>query len=453
MTYRAQSSLTRDDAGSHLDLATALAMTPNGPVANPHFFSGDLTRPEVAAAGLLAVADVAAHRYADAGLMRRIASLDPVVTAGGDRLRFESFSACNGVHARLDLLSDALGNADVGAGTTNVDINLPLRTALARISGKQPLHLSVGRDQLRATSASETHIEGKVNLPDRWVRGFAEMPALTRLMTLRGELRGPAITQFFSALPRVAPPGPTIHILTDRLPWRISNRPIDGAVPLPGASRLRAVDRIARHTVALSVYVGDNGTTSWIFDLGDSRLTLVVSPDPYRGFSGEGTLLAYLTQPDGEILGRRLLPSLSWSPVIDPGELARSAGMPTREINIGLGWLSAAGRLGWDQTEAAWFHRELPIDTDRILRRNPRLVSANALVADGAVTAVPEGWKVRRESKHACCAPGENWPFYLVTRELICECAWYREHPGTRGPCKHILAALIVGRSTRPNKR
>ncbi|MFV2013036.1 MULTISPECIES: hypothetical protein [unclassified Micromonospora] len=36
------------------------------------------------------------------------ASLDPVVTGGRDRLRFESFSGCCGVYARLDVTPDDL---------------------------------------------------------------------------------------------------------------------------------------------------------------------------------------------------------------------------------------------------------------------------------------------------------------------------------------------------------
>ena len=86
--YQALSELTRADGGHRLDPATALGATPGGLVANPTFFSGFVDRPDVTAAGLLAVADVAGSRYADAGLAKRLANLDPVVTAGGDRLRF-----------------------------------------------------------------------------------------------------------------------------------------------------------------------------------------------------------------------------------------------------------------------------------------------------------------------------------------------------------------------------
>jgi hypothetical protein len=106
--------------------------TARGRAAHPHFFSGFLTTPRVAATGLLAVADVAAARYHQPLLK---ASLDPVVTANGDRLRFESFSACGGVYARLDVLEDGLDGGEPGHGTTNVDVNNPLRLALSRSPG------------------------------------------------------------------------------------------------------------------------------------------------------------------------------------------------------------------------------------------------------------------------------------------------------------------------------
>ena len=199
--YRAASELTSNARGAQLDLATALGATPAGLVDNPVFFTGFLTRPDIAACGMLAVADVAGSRYADVGLMARLANLDPVVTASGDRLRFESFSACNGVHARLDLLPEGLGSGEVGFGTTNVDINQPLRTALARVERHEALHLSVGRDELRASSLRGTHVERKVSLPERWIRGLAEVPALTESMTRVGQLTGTAVAMFSASCP------------------------------------------------------------------------------------------------------------------------------------------------------------------------------------------------------------------------------------------------------------
>src|SRR5690242_19026150 len=103
--YLRPSAVVDGAAGRSLALATSGGSTPAGEVANPRFFAGFLTAPAPAAAALLAVADVAAARYYQP-LLR--ASLDPVVTANGDRLRFESFSGCCGVYARLDVLADGL---------------------------------------------------------------------------------------------------------------------------------------------------------------------------------------------------------------------------------------------------------------------------------------------------------------------------------------------------------
>ena len=235
--YSVASELIRDGSEQRLQLATGLARTPQGLVADATFFTGFVDRPDVTAAGLLAVADVAGSRYADVGLAQRIANLDPVVTASGDRLRFESFSACGGVHARFDLLRDGLGSSEVGFGTTNVDVNQALRTALARVGRAEPLHLAVGPDELRASTPAATHVERKVELPDRWVRGFAEVGTFLSALSVAGRLRGAEIGAFLAQLPRVAPPGPDVHVLPHPSTWRISSRPLRGSVPLAGVSQ------------------------------------------------------------------------------------------------------------------------------------------------------------------------------------------------------------------------
>ena len=440
--YRATSLLTRTADGARVDLATALGATPAGLVDNPTFCTGFVSRADVTAAGLLAVADVAGSRYADAGLAARLASLDPVVTACGDRLRFESFSACNGVHARFDLLSDGLGSSVVGFGTTNIDVNQPLRTALARVQDSELLHLAVGADGLRASSPASTHVERRVDLPDRWVRGLAEVPLLLRGMRPAGELRGSAVNRFLSSLPRVAPPGPSLHVVPLPSGWRTSTRPVPGSIPLPGAARLRGSDRMVRHTSRMSVHSDEHGTTAWAFDVPGARLTLVLTPDPFRGFSGAGTLLTSLTHPDVASHGRRLLAELHWSPEVDPVALEVTTGLSRPQVAAGLAWLAASGRLGYDLAQESFFHRELPLDVDRVLQRNPRLGAARRLAAAGAVTpAAPGHWHVQGDHAQA-------YDVVAGPQRPRCSCAWDAEHAGGRGPCKHVLAVLIVQRAT-----
>jgi len=453
-SYRTASVLTDTSDGAHLDLATALASTPEGVAENPVFFTGFLTRPDIAAAGLLAVADVAASQYVDAGLAQRVANIDPVVTAGGDRLRFESFSACNGVFVRLDLLPDALGSSQVGFGTTNVDINQPLRTALARVHRNEALHLSVGHDALRASSLSDTYLERKVNLPDRWVRGLAEVPAITARMTPVATLHGADVAGFLGSLPRTAPPGLNLHVLTGPGNWRTTPRALPGSVPLPGASRLRGADRVMRYATSLTLHAtrdqsGGACSASWVFEMPGARFTLTISPSPFRGFSGEGTLLSFLTHPRAEASGRLLHQELGWDALVDAESLGTRTGLSAGDITAGLAWLAASGRLGHDLHENAWFHRELPIDSEKVLRRNPRLVAAHTLVCRGSVHQTEHmRWRVSSTRYAYDVMPVQVPDEREEPWRLRCSCPWELKHAGARGPCKHALAVLMTLRDS-----
>src|SRR5919199_1359506 len=109
---------------------------------------------------------------AEVALIRAAA---PVVTSNVDRLRFESFSACAGVYARLDLDPEALDGAPAEWGTTNVDFNPPMRAALARVHDADAMLMNVGHDEVQLTTLSGSAVERKVPLPERWLKGFAEV--------------------------------------------------------------------------------------------------------------------------------------------------------------------------------------------------------------------------------------------------------------------------------------
>ncbi len=285
VAYRRPSVLETGAGGRLLGLETSRGATPHGAVAHPQFFTGFLTHPQVASAGLLAVADVAAARYYQRQLR---ASLDPVVTGNGDRLRFESFSGCCGVYARLDVLAGGLDGGEVGHGTTNVDVNDPLREALSRIGADDPLHLRVGPDELAVTTVDGPVVEKKVPLPDRWLRGFAEAQVIASGFDLRAELDAPEAVRFLRSLPRAGVrggvTGPRWVVPAGRS-LRPTTRAVPGAVCLPGPERLAALQRVLRHATALRVYgpalaSGAAATASaWEAVLPGMRLTLTLSPD------------------------------------------------------------------------------------------------------------------------------------------------------------------------------
>lgn len=444
VAYRRPSVLESAASGQRLGLETSRGATPAGAVAHPRFFAGFLTSPQKASAALLAVADVAAARYFQPQLR---ASLDPVVTAGGDRLRFESFSGCGGVYARMDVLEAGLDGGEVGHGTTNVDVNDPLREALSRIGADDPLHLRVGPEELAVTTLDGPVVEKKVPLPDRWLRGFAEAQVIAAGFDLRAELDAAEAVRFLRALPRGGRGG--AHGLRWVVPSGRSLRPttraVPGAVCLPGPERLVALQRVLRHATALRVYgpvvaPGAAATASaWEVLLPGMRLTLTLSPDASRGFSGEGGVLDALATDEAAEDAELVSVLLAWEPRIDIADLAAASGLTAERVRAALVRLGTSGRVGYDTAEAAYFHRELPYDAGRVERHNPRLRSARALVAAGAVALDGAIGTVTAEDGHVHRVREESGV-------LSCSCLWWAKYRGGRGPCKHALAVRMVRR-------
>ncbi|GAA4928992.1 SWIM zinc finger domain-containing protein [Streptomyces coeruleoprunus] len=445
LAYSRPSALESSQAGRSLGLETSGGTTPTGVEAHPRFFAGFLTSPQIAARGLLAVADVAAARYFQ---RLRPASLDPVVTGNGDRLRFESFSGCNGVYARLDVLREGLDGAETGHGTTNVDVNNPLREALSRLTGDDPLHLRVGPEELAVTTLGGSVVEKKVPLPDRWLRGFAEAQVACAGFDLRAELSAAEAVRFLRSLPRGAGAGARapLWVVPAGRSLRPTTRPVAGAVCLPGPERLVALQRVLRHATGLRVYgpVVDGSVpataSAWEVTLPGMRLTLTLSPDAGRGFSGEGGVLEALATDEAAQDAELVSVLLAWEPRIDPADLAAQAGLPVERVRAALTRLGSAGRVGYDVADAAYFHRELPYDADRVERHNPRLVAARELAASGAVDVAGDV---------ATVASGERR--YQVRESggaLSCTCQWWADYRGRRGPCKHALAVRMVRRGT-----
>ncbi|WP_052848188.1 SWIM zinc finger family protein [Streptomyces avicenniae] len=446
--YLRPSALHDAPGGGRLALETSGGATPGGARAHPSFFSGFLTSPRTAAAGLLAVADVAAARYRNP---RAPALLDPVVTGNGDRLRFESFSGCGGVHARLDVLRAGLDGADVGHGTTNVDVNGPLREALARTGAADPLHLRVGPDELAVTTLDGPVLEKKVPLPDRWLRGFAETQVIASGFDLRAELSAAEAVRFLRGLPRAAGPAPPRWFVPARGGLRATSKAVPGAVCLPGPHRLAALQRVLRYATALRVYGPPTGpsapgpvASAWELALPGMRLTLMLSPETDRGFSGEGAVLDALTA-DGTAEDADLLSVLlAWEPRVDIASLAEQSGLDTARVSAALTRLGTAGRIGYDTAEAAYFHRELPYSAHGVERHNPRLRAARALLAEGAVTPQPGGTALVRGSK------GDLHLVRTAGDRLSCTCRWWATYRGGRGPCSHALAVRLHARGAQP---
>ncbi|MEO6088366.1 MAG: SWIM zinc finger family protein [Umezawaea sp.] len=438
-SYLRPSAVHESADGRALALETSGGATPTGAAVNPRFFNGFLTSPVPSSVALLAVADVAAARYY---LPRGPSSLDPVVTANGDRLRFESFSGCCGVYARLDVLAPGLDGDDVGHGTTNIDVNMPLRRALARLGGVDPLHLAVGPDAVEVTTFDGRVVEKKVPLPLRWVRGFAEAQVLAAGFELRAEVPAVEAAAVLRALPKSAGARVTRWVVPAGKTLRPVSRPAPGAVCLPAPERLLALEKVLRHASAVRVYAPatatpDAAAVAWEVVLPGMRLTLLLSQDASRGFSGEGGVLDDLASGTAAQDADLVSVLLAWEPRVDVAELARQADLSPERVRAALTVLGTGGQIGYDLAEEAYFHRSLPYSAGRVEVHNPRLKGARALVAEGAV---------RLDGALASVGKGDHAQVVRMDEvgELSCTCLWWAKYRGGRGPCKHALAVRIV---------
>ena len=441
--YLEPSSIRDTDGGTEVSLATS-----GGAAANPYFFTGFLAGPRQTAQALLVVAEVARTRYYEPPNMvaARIAAADPVVTSNLDRLRFESFSACAGVYARLDLEPGVLDGRPRAWGTTNVDFNPPMRAALARVHDDEALLMHVGHDEVRVETLAGSAIERKVPLPERWLKGFAEVQVASARMMLRHELPAVEARRFLQSLPRTRSRAVAWATPAGR-GLRLASRSSDPAACLAGPERLRLLEKLLPFARALRVYGPAPEArrraepSAWELELDGARIVFAVSPELFRGFSGEGGVLADLATADEDVV-EQVADSLHGEPTIDTAEVSRTTGVERTDVQTALGALGAAGRVGFDLGQDTYFHRELPYDRVTLEGMHPRLLGARELVEQGAVRLTDGGGGV-------VSSGDAEYVVRIEDGDVRCTCAWFAKHRRERGPCKHVLAVQHARREAR----
>ena len=436
--FRHAEPSAREVAGApRLALATAQVAG-----AYPHFFEGRVHHPRLIADLLTAVHLIVGARFFTPAnsVAKAIALSDPVVTSGGGLLRFEGFSSCCSAYVRADLLPEAYDGQVAGKGTTNVDFNEPMRAALARVRDESGLEFAVGREQFELRSAGADVIERKVELPTRWIRGMLEVQSYQARMTRRLEAGAVEALRFFRTLPKASTSKTPLWIARGASGLYSTTRRVEGGVRLTDSTRLKVLHQLLPKANTLTVYADDDQqANAWVLDFGHARLTLAISAEVWRGFSGEGQALWALLQAEQGAVGTSLAlvrAQLQWQAALDAQALASQLGVAPAVVADVLRVLGASGLAGFDVHAGSYFHRVLPFDLSLADELHPRLVDARALVEAGAARVV------RPEPFEADVTSGEvAYRVREVEGELRCTCPWFAKHQGERGPCKHVLAA------------
>ena len=430
--YPFASSLTETRSGANLSLATFTRAD-----ENPYFFDGRMSDPRALADMFIVLSDIVrTHFFKPIPL----AALDPVLTSNDSMLRMEGFSACCGVYARVDMGQSAFDGDVKNRGTTNVDFNDPIRAALRKIRTTDDVQFSVGRSEVALDVGGSKVVEKKVKLPVRWVKGFSEVQAYLPKLQLRYEVPAPQALRLIRSMPTVQPRSP-LFVTGRSTAIRLSHREQSGAVRFLGAHRVQVLEPLLVRADTLRIWADDDsGTSAWEVVSGDTRFLLLISPEVYRGFSGEGQNLEALAGQRWKDLLSSVRAQINWQNEVDVESIASTVGADADDVAATLAALGSRGLAGFDINSGRYFHRELPFDQDKIDALQPRLKAAIKLLEEDRVKLDSSS---DDENRYVVGGSGVDHFVRLRSDGDRCTCPWYSKHPGERGPCKHILAAQM----------
>jgi hypothetical protein len=406
--------------------------------AQPHFFDGRVRQPRMLGEMLYVLSDVVRTHF----FLQRPAILDPVVTSNEEMLRFEGFSSCCGVYARVDLPASAFDGECKGRGTTNVDFNNDMRAALLRLRDEEDVEFGVGTKEVVLSRDGAKTIEKKVKLPLRWIKGFSEVQAYQPRLEPKMEVTAAEGLRFLRGLPKASRPKMPSYAVPSGRSIRLTQRTQKGAVPILGTHRVKVIEPLLLRAKGLRAWSDEeSGASAWEVIYPEGTFFLMISPEVYRGFSGEGQLLRTLASPPPEATIAKVRAALKWQSQIDPELLARDIGAAAFEVEAALSILGTRGLVGYDAINEYYFHRELPFDLAKVEEMQPRLGNARKLIESG---------KVRRVGVTADPAKFEvdgTGTVHLVSLSESgdsCTCPWFSKYQGQRGACKHVLAATLM---------
>ncbi|AYL95899.1 SWIM zinc finger family protein [Mucilaginibacter celer] len=431
--YNQLSSLSKVDNNDQLFLANYSEVQKKDASC---FFWGRLTDPYVVSRCLLTLSNVVKSSFSlspfDFMMMK-----DPIVTAGNEKIRFEGFSHCAGVYARVDVLGDGHDGEFLENGTTNVDFNQPMLSALSSVRRNEEVLLSIGKKEVALHRDEGKIVERKVPLPTKWIKGLTSVQVFLSESEHTYKFNRLQAIQLFKTIPTGKPKTDYYLLLRGGKPM-FSPVQAANAITVGGVHRLKLIEPLLLIADQLQVFAHkDQQSTTWQVYIGAVRFSLSISRDAWRGFSGEGAALESLIEdvPENWV---ELMDSYSYAnQEFNPTLLAVNEGIDLKKVENLTGRLSAIGLLGFDLDDNNFFYRRLPFKTSRILTLNPRLKDAEKLLAEGKVRIKSNtGSRVEAEVEGS----GVHHMVLLENDQDRCTCMWFSKNQGERGVCKHILA-------------
>ena len=401
----------------------------------PCFFWGRMLQPFILSRCLIALSKTVQSSF-NLSPFHLALLKDTIVIAGNAKGRFEGFSHCAGVYARVDVLEDGHDGEFLENGTTNVDFNQDMISSLGAVPRQGDMTLAIGKKEVQIISQGKKVVERKVPLPAKWIKGLTTVQHYMSTSDERYTLNRIQAIQLFKTIPKGKIKSD--YYLTQR-GNRMSFSPMKGkdTVIVGGVHRLHLLQPILPLIDEMKVFAHDE-MQSVTFQLyfGSVIFSFSLSRNTWRGFSGEGALLEELLEDIPDDLIQKMDNYSFTNQEFNTTLLAIDTVSEISKINNLTAKLSAMGLLGFELDSNQFFYRRLPFKLSRILSLNPRLKGVEKLLEQGKVHITKhEGQKVEARVE------GSGVLHYVVLDENEkCTCTWFSRNQGERGACKHILA-------------
>lgn len=410
---------------------------------SPCFFWGKLNNPYELSRCLITLSNTVQSSFNLSPFQLALLK-DPIVTAGNNQIRFEGFSHCAGVYARVDVLENGQDGEFIENGTTNVDFNTPLISELGKIKKNDDLILSVGQKEVSFHKDGESFIERKVPLPTKWIKGLTTVQHYFSESDYAVTLSRIQALQLFKTIP--SGKIKTDYFLIKRgSRYMFSPLKANSAVCIGGIHRLKLLQPLIPLINELKIYPQkDMQSVTFILCFNELNFVFSVSRDFWRGFSGEGAALEALIEDLPDTLVKAFDNYSYTNQEFNPTLLSFEAGIDISKIDKLAIKLSAMGLLGYDLDKNGFFYRRLPFKLERILALNPRLKGAEKLLEENKVLITS-----KKDNEIEASVEGSGVQHYVVLKGETqkCTCTWFSRNQGERGVCKHILAVKKKAKS------
>lgn len=431
--YKTSSSLQSNNGQENLLLSKFNEVNKGN---SPCFFWGKLNNPYELSRCLITLSNTVQSSFNLSPFQLALLK-DPIVTAGNNQIRFEGFSHCAGVYARVDVLENGQDGEFIENGTTNVDFNTPLISELGKIKKNDELILSVGQKEVGFHKGGESFIERKVPLPTKWIKGLTTVQHYFSESDYAMTLNRIQALQLFKTIP--SGKVKTDYFLIKRgSKYMFSPLKANQAVCIGGIHRLKLIQPLIPLIKELKIYPQkDMQSVTFVLCFNELNFVFSVSRDFWRGFSGEGAALEALIEDLPDSLVQAFDNYSFTNQEFNPTLLSFEAGIDISKIDKLATKLSAMGLLGYDLDKNGFFYRRLPFKLERILSLNPRLKGAEKLLVENKVHIT-----LKKDNEVEASVEGSGVKHYVILKgdTQKCTCAWFSKNQGERGVCKHILA-------------